>query len=356
MSAQANHGGRVREAAEEFGIPESEILDFSSNLNVFFPEIDEESWARWRTEASCYPECSAEEVAKRIGLLYKLDSNWVMPTAGGVEAIYLAARLFPKARVAVLQPGFSDYRRAFLAADAEVLNVDLEAALGRRNQPRALAAIESAEVVIFGNPNNPTAESFRLNELILRWPNKVWLVDEAFLEFAESPEELTLASQLGRHENVILLRSLTKSWRIPGLRLGYAVTANSRWMWKMKAMQPPWAISGVTQAWAHEFLTENQHNEVKKSIAACLQERHRFMNQLAEIETLKLFQSDANFFLMELRNGASSVFLRKMSQAGLLLRSCDSFIGLKPDRFLRCAVRLPQENEKFLEVALEILV
>ena len=110
--SQAWHGGQLERAAETYGISPDRFLDFSTNTHPFAPPIPEDLWARWRTEAGRYPEPAAEAVRARLAEVFGVPDVCLLPTAGGIEALYLAARLFPGKSVAVPVPAFSDYERA----------------------------------------------------------------------------------------------------------------------------------------------------------------------------------------------------------------------------------------------------
>src|SRR5580704_11717648 len=104
--AQAFHGGQVAAAAREFGLAHASILDFSSNLNVLAPMVSEAEWEQWAAEIVHYPEPDAEMLANRLAEIYRLESEFILPTSGSIEGLYLAARLFPGCRVAIMEPGF----------------------------------------------------------------------------------------------------------------------------------------------------------------------------------------------------------------------------------------------------------
>src|ERR1043166_9166891 len=113
-----SHGGQIREAARRFRCAPESFIDFSSNMNVFAPPIAADDWARWREETAHYPEDA--ELCERLAEVYEIPANQILPTAGAIEAIYLTARLFAGRRVGIFEPCFSEYRRAFEDAAAQV--------------------------------------------------------------------------------------------------------------------------------------------------------------------------------------------------------------------------------------------
>lgn len=343
MSDPDSHGGRVREAARRFDFLPEAILDFSSNMNVLALPIAGEEWARWQSEIEQYPE--DDDLAARLAEVYETDPSCLLPTAGAIEAIYLAARLFAGKRVAIFEPGFSEYKRAFKSAGAhveqrlynELLNTDLS----------------DFDAVIFGNPNNPTSSLFTISQL-LALNARALLVDEAFIEFAGRD---TLLPMLATHPRVIVFRSLTKSWRIPGLRLGFLATANREWFARLAAIQPPWSINSITMAWARNLLTAENYRDVRTSLEKLPLLREIFRAELAQIPGIKPHPSAANFFLVELLStqlNASELF-DALARRGFLVRVCDSFHGLARGRFVRVAVRTEKENALLVAALKQVL-
>ena len=341
---QAQHGGNLG-SEDHCG---DALLDFSANLNVFLDPIEERAWNRWRQAAHQYGGAEAVEIGDALAALFGIERDQILPTAGGVEGIYLAARLFADRRVLILEPGFADYRRAFEAAGAEIATAVLPPEdWGRGLDAAPDSLVDQAEVVIFGNPNNPTGKVFPVDQWQRRWPGKIWLVDEAFGDYVERLPEIS-------DPGTIRFRSLTKSWRIPGLRLGYLITENREWLERMRGFQPPWAIGAVTQAWARDCLNREGLQKVEQAIEAQLAEKARFVEELEKIDGVKVHPGAANFFLLEMESGhGAGEVVGALEKRGILVRACDSFTGMPAGRFLRVAVRLPEENDRLVETLSE---
>ncbi|MEM7600100.1 MAG: aminotransferase class I/II-fold pyridoxal phosphate-dependent enzyme [Verrucomicrobiota bacterium] len=328
---QALHGGDVSGFGRRFGA--ESVLDFSSSLNWFLPEMEDETWLQLKKSAGTYGEASGAGVSQRIAEVFGYDASQVMATAGSIEAIYLAAQLFRGRRVLIGVPGFADYERALAGPETRRWDLSMDDAL-----------LDWAEVIVFGSPNNPTGTRYQVDAFRARWPGKTWLVDETFVEFSG---EAATAPQ----EDVILFRSLTKSWRIPGLRLGFLLTSNRKWMEQLAGWQPPWSVSAVAQGWAETFLHRDHKREVDAAIEAQLEERDAMMARLGQVDGLTVHPTDANFFLVELARGGALDLWEKLGEQGLMVRQGEGFEGLSADRFLRIAVRKRADNER-LEAAI----
>ena len=358
--SQAFHGGQIERARREFG--RRDFIDFSSNLNVFWPGIPALDWNALREEITQYPEPDARSLRQNLARLEDIESKWLLPPAGATEALYLAARLFAEARVAIVEPAFADYHRAFVAAGRQPVRIVLPPALWNAPAAEWSVLLADADVVVLGNPNNPTA-AFQpratLLELIGRpWARaKSWIIDEAFMEFVPDQARESLLGALASLPSVMVLRSLTKTWRIPGLRLGFLATSNAAWMARLEEMQPPWSVNAVAQAWSRTALTPNARAAMLASLSALPAVRAEFADGLAALGH-SVFPSVANFVLVELRDASASAIYRALGRRGFLVRPCDSFYGLTPpDAHLRLAVRTPAENNQLLDaLALEVPV
>jgi threonine-phosphate decarboxylase len=355
--SQAFHGGGIREAAERFGLPIESFVDFSSNVNVLAPAVAAVDWERWMREVYRYPE--AGDLAEQVANFYDTKAEHILPTAGAIEALYLSARLFVGSKVAVVEPSFSDYSRAFSGVSCSVDRIPLTPDLWVSCIPEWGDRLDPFDVVVLGNPNNPTGNFQSLADLIAlferHWTRpKHWIVDEAFIEFVTGFKDETLLNRLADYPSVIVLRSLTKSWRIPGLRFGFLATAGR--IRELERIQPPWSVNGVVHAWAREFLREEYRAEYLASLRTLVKLGHDFEASLRLIPGIKVYPSAANFVLLELTDPSfeANRIYAELGCRGILVRVCDSFYGMPKGRFLRVAVRTASENQRLVGVLSEI--
>jgi len=350
--SQAFHGGRLPEAAKEFDRPCGSFVDFSANINVFAPMVTAVDWERWRAKIAVYPEADADTLRDQLSELYGINTGHILPAGGAIEALYLAARLFSGCKVGVVEPAFSDYYRAFEAAGRAPERITLSPAMWHVPIGGWKHLLDPFDVVVLGNPNNPTGALQPREQLAAlfkeTWTRpKTWLVDEAFIEFVADHGQETLLQLLDENNSLIVLRSLTKTWGIPGLRLGFLATSDAGWMGRLRAMQPPWSINAVAQAWAAEFLTATRHGQLLAGLREFPKIRGSFETGLRQIPGIRAYPSAANFLLVELLDASleASRIYRELGRRGLLVRVCDSFHGMAKGRFIRLAVRTEVENQ-----------
>lgn len=347
--SQAFHGGRMREARVRF--QREAFVDFSANTNAFWsPPGLPGAAAAWEA-ASRYPEADPVLVAERLADLHDTPSSRILPTAGAVEALYLAARLFSDRSALLFHPCFADYARACLAASIETAQASLLPAPPDRLSAEQL--IGSHDLVILGNPNNPTGRLFpRLADLVQSpaLSHVAWIVDEAFIEFVTDHEKESLLPRIARLPNVIVLRALTKSWSIPGLRLGFIATSNEHWMRRLRTLQAPWPINGITESWALEHLTRVQQQKMLESLRPLAAARTAFAGAIASLPGMTPLPSDSNFLLVHTALRKVHEIEDACGHAGFLVRACRGFEGLDPERHFRIAVRSQDENQQLVDV------
>jgi len=346
--SQAFHGGNLLAAAHHFKRDAHRFVDFSSNLNIWLqpvlPGVEE-----ILREVIRYPEVDATTLRGQLASVYRVEPSHILPTAGAAEALYLAMRLFAGKRVGIIEPAFSDYSRACRAAGVSFESI----LLSPREWFSPTTAYEDRfadfDVIVFGNPNNPTGHFHSrvgLMELMRRFPQKAWVVDEAFIEFVERYEEETLLSALREFPSLIVIGSLTKSWRVPGLRLGFLATSRREWLEKTALCQPPWSINGVAQLWAKNNLTLDGWAQMKKSLADLPRLRACFTAELESLPEVRVHRAHANFLLLELLTASAADLYNALGREGFLVRVCDSFSSVPPDRFIRVAIRNQDENRQ----------
>ncbi len=361
MNATQNHGGNLLQAAEAFGLPAESLIDFSSNMNVFLQSTPHESWLSWHVEIERYPDPDAMQIKNRIAQIYGINQKNILPTAGGIEALYLAARLFTGKKVAVIEPAFSDYHRAFAWTDNRIERIVIPSDEWVVPITQLLEKHPVSDVMILGNPNNPTGV-LQQRELLVEAlkkahaKNQVWIIDEAFIDFTEEGDRNSLIDELTRFSNLILIRSLTKYRRIPGLRLGFLCSSNQHWMERLRTMQPPWSINNIAQTWAREFLTHEENSKARRSLSDLSRLRDQLTSDLKSIEGFRVYPSSTNFLLIELPEPGpiASEIYRLLGQKGILIRVCDSFFGLPAGKFIRISVRTEMENRMLIKHLHEI--
>ncbi len=260
----------------------------------------------------------------------------------GAEALLGAViRVFHPARCFVPVPAFSEYARICPNFDPFPLDPDSNFELDVQ------AAIESeCDLAIINNPHNPSG-AFNTREQLrpLLSSGKNVLLDEAFIDYV--PGE-SLACEAAQTRGVVVVRSLTKFYGCPSLRVGYAV-AKPEMIERIRSILPAWP---VTQLALNALTAAVQDDEYRTTtIAECAKHRRELAQALEGLD-VKVFPSCANFLLLRLSAkwpDASQLRDRLITRHRILIRNCDSYSGLEHGRYIRVAVRTPDENGRLIQ-------
>jgi threonine-phosphate decarboxylase len=350
------HGGNVHHVAAELGLALQDVVDFSANINpAGLPERAAQRLIRDAGDQALlkqYPDPASTEL--RLALSRKLEARpESIVIGGGSTALIIATirALAPRTCLCPV-PAFSEYQAACKATQCQFVPFPLQEKGAFRPDMEELSGYLSEgdfDGVILNNPHNPSGavlEATELTQLVNTAQKRgtTVILDEAFVDFVP---EVSLTAEASERPALVVIRSLTKFYGCPALRVGYAVTS-ATFAEHIKLQLPTWpvttlAVNVLTEAlndegYAQATLHENDHERLY--LAAAFQ-------QLG----LQVFPSAANFLLLKLPPGApSSGHLRMelLERHRILVRNCDSFEGLEKGRFLRVAILGRSENERLV--------
>jgi cobyric acid synthase CobQ len=241
-------------------------------------------------------------------------------------------------------PSYGDYAAAAELAGLEVEFLPLAERDGfSLDLARLEATLRGDEIVFVGRPNNPTGltcSGDAFTELAGRRPATAFVLDEAFLDFTGEASLLLAA----RPANLTVLRSLTKFYAIPGLRLG-AVAAAPELIGRLRALIPPWSVNTLAQAVGAAALRDSGYEEETRRYVR--ERREDLAHALAALPGLTVYPGTANYLLIRMDRGGPDApeLARRLLIDGIAIRVCDNFAGLD-GRFFRVAVRTAAENER----------
>jgi L-threonine-O-3-phosphate decarboxylase len=350
------HGGDLAGLCAQLGLDRNDLIDFSVNVNPLGPpESVVDYLRRGRTDASRYPDPEASALIEAAARRHRVEDANIIVGTGAAELLYwLCAYLKPR-RAVVLAPAFADYARAAAANGADIVSVRLDEGAGFAvDWPAVERAVRGADIVVLGHPNNPTgrlADKAELVNFIERHPNTLTVVDEAFIDFAGG-DDLSLVDMAVERGNAVVLRSLTKNYAIPDLRLGYLVGRADR-IGEWRRARPPWPLSEGQIEAGRLALNETGFLELTRSRTAEL--REELYRELAGISWLAPFASDANFILVKiLAEGMDDLtLLEELARMGVIVRACRSFEVLA-GRYVRTAVLGERKNRRLIEALQDI--
>ena len=250
-SMNTKHGGRLEDLSEQYEIAPEKIIDFSVNVNPMGPpksliEVLQDKLSL----ITRYPDTESRYLRRKLADHMDLSYENIIIGNGSNELIYLFFRAYPESRVLIVHPTYSEYGRGAKAAGSDVREFILRWHDGFHLDIELL--IQTArkyEFVFLCNPNNPIGNLVKkeaILKLVSSTPQTMFIIDEAFIDFVADRSEYQLASDIVNFPNLIVLRSTTKFFAIPGLRLGY-LAADTRTVKKMKQFREPWSVNVLAQ-------------------------------------------------------------------------------------------------------------
>jgi len=351
------HGGDVWQVAEELGIPASELLDFSANINPRgLPPRAMERLVRDASDRrllTLYPDPSARRLRKSLSEHLSITENSIAAGPGAEALLAPILRSLQVQRVLVPIPAFSEYRRVCAQQNIECVLFPLERSqCFRVSSDRLCRTIEAenCDVVLLNNPHNPSGAMLHADEVrrvldATRSSGSMLLLDEAFIDYASHE---TLAREAAAQTGLVVLRSLTKFYGCPALRVGYAV-AHPDTIRLIAALLPTWPVTQLALDALTEAIMDSEYAEA--SLAENAAERDSLSQSLATLG-LVVFPSAANYLLLELASGmpkSSELRMSLLRKHRILIRNCDSYEGLTSGRYVRVAVRSAAENSLLMQ-------
>lgn len=311
------------------------LLDFAVNVAGDGPP----DWLRERLVAALdrlgrYP-CAAEDAAARaaVAARHGRDPAEVLVLGGASEAFALLPALAPRI-AALVHPSFTEPEVALRAANIPVTRVSTDGA--HRLRPGRVPP--EADLVVLGNPTNPTSV-LHPAEVVrgLARPGRVLVVDEAFADAV--PGETQSLSADRATPGLLVVRSLTKTWALPGLRAGYALGAPEL-LARLAVPRPPWPVSVLVLEAVRACSTPAAVAEARAAAARLVRHRDWMAARLAELPGVTVHQPAAAPYLL-LRVPGGEQIRGMLRDAGIAVRRADTFPGLSSDH-LRVAVRPPE--------------
>lgn len=325
---------------EHGGTGRNDIIDFSVNTNPYGPPNSVFDAVREAMDSlNTYPDPESSELRVKIAEKCGCETRQVLVGAGVSELIRLVAMSFVKERALMLKHTYGEYEIATKLMGSNVKRIDMPNLKIRLDL--VLREIKKDDVIFLCNPNNPTGQYLRKREIkqIMEKAEMVdalLVIDEAYVDF--------VSDAFSSHElispNLIILRSLTKSFAIPGVRIGYAISTseNIRVLRKVKV---PWNVSVFAQKMGE--MTIGEEDFLKET-------RDKIENNKRWIEERLNVYSDVNFYVLNVRDAKK--VKRDLLRCNILVRDCTSF-GLPSH--IRFSVRTQRDNEKLLKTLRSVL-
>jgi cobyrinic acid a,c-diamide synthase len=323
-----------------------DLIDLAVNVRLPAPpecliEIINEA----TPQLAAYPNSGEAKAA--VAAAHGLREDQVLPTAGGAEAFTLVARGVPASCPVVVHPQFTEPEAALIAAGRRPSRMILSADDGFRLDPAQIPV--DADLIMIGNPTNPTSVLHPAAAIgsLLR-PGRLIVVDEAFMDAVPDELESMIGGEM---TGLVVLRSLTKTWGLAGLRAGYAVGDRSI-LAAMQEQQPPWSVSTPALSVMTACLSTEARAMAADAARVIADNRTALLELLTELGIQPVGSPAAPFVLLNtaaLRGPNPPGWVREALRGhGFAVRRGDTFPGLGPD-WIRIAVREPEVSQKLAD-------
>jgi len=302
-----------------------------------------------------YPDQDNKLLAGALSDKHNIDTDNIIIGNGSNELIYLLLNSLSPQKVIIPAPSYSEYERASLAVGASCVFLNIltggKIDFDLKNISNDLDG--TSGLIFICNPHNPTGKLWSREELEYlinecQKTDTIILVDEAFTAFIPDEEKYSVAELLRSYGNLAVLKSMTKIYAIPGLRLGYLLGSKVL-ISRMRSKQPNWQVNSLSQDIGPYLLRDNGYLSKSKVLVSRL--KNQFYHELKEFEWIDPYYPSVNFILCRIEDTVTDSkrlgeYLVK--NHSILIRDCSNFRGLDSS-YIRLAVKSDKENLKLIK-------
>ncbi len=307
------------------------LYDLSVNMNPAGPpDILEEALKKAGRRIGQYPEYENAALRKMIGRCFGLESESIVCGNGASELISVLGRLFSGKRLLLSVPSFVGYERAF--SESEITFFETDEAEGYTIDDRMAEMLDKVrpDVVLITNPNNPTGRLTGKETLIrllekAKRQNIFVIVDESFIELCTNGDRHSLIDIMYYYDNLIIIRSVTKSFAAAGIRLGYLMSKNSSIIAQIKIMLPEWNISVFAEEVGKAIFTWEGREAYLRRSRAYISEQRRILENAFKEKGIEYIPSDCNFVAFR---HDTDLYARMLNKR-ILIRDCSDYRSME---------------------------
>lgn len=339
-----------------------QMLDFCYLVNPFFPctRMIDEIQANFHTLLTSYP--SGTRVNSLLASkCWNVEEEYIIPGNGASELINILLENID-GNIGIIRPTFEEYPNRLDNDRLDTYipkNKDFQYGINELMQYYEKSNIKNLLII---NPDNPSGNFIPKSDIISLaiWCNNKninLIVDESFVDFTEEGNDNSLLNDdiLEAYKNLIVIKSISKSYGVPGLRLGILAWANREMISKLKKQVSIWNINSFAEYFM-QILTKYD-NEYKQANISFVKERDRFRSLLDNVKCLHVIPSQANYFLCEVLGpfGSMNIANRLLNEYNILVSTCSAKKGLESGKYLRLAIRGQDDNDKLVKALCSVM-
>lgn len=322
------HGGDIQSFAKELNCKVEEIIDLSSNINFIKPNIQIDFNS---LDISSYPKY--EKLYEKIALNYGVNEKEIELFNGGSSAIFTLFKHLNLTHCTIYSPAYLEYKKACVNFTYNLRTIN--------RFEDIFLPLKAGSLVIFVNPSTPDGKYYELDKLMKYWISQdcTILIDESFLDFCEGKSAI---SYLKEYDKLYILKSMTKFYSSAGIRVGTLVSSEQN-IEKLRRFEPLWKLSIFDSNYLQSALDDKNFKTISKSINI---KNMLALKKILESSNLvdKVFETQANFFLVKLKNINAKEFQEFLKAYKILIRDCSNFDFLD-ESYVRIAVKSSFANE-----------
>ena len=351
------HGGNLDELSRNFKLNKESLIDFSANINPLgINNKVKEAMINALEEVERYPDITYFDLKSSISKFEGVESEDLILGNGAAEVIFNLVRAINPKKVLIPAPTFGEYEEAALSVNSKISYFYLREEKNWSIDEEINEYINNdIDMVFICSPNNPTGTITNKETIIniakkAKETNTVVVIDESFLDFVKEANKYSAINLLEEYTNVFIIKSMTKLFAIPGIRIGYGICKNKDIVRKLKSVSVPWNINILAEKAAIYSLKEREY--VNKTIAYIEEEKSYLYNELSKFSDIKAFMPSVNFIMFKLEKEIDLKL--ELMKENIIIRSCSNYEGLN-NTYYRVAVRKREENEKLIKVLKKVI-
>lgn len=330
------------------------LLDYCYLVNPYYPPksmIDKINYFS-KELITNYPSGQQVECINAGRLFNDTDEKYFCVGNGAAELINCLGKIL-SGKMLVSKASFNEYFRCFDNVEFDIF--DMKDSNYQYDVDFIDSKIEENDIICLVNPDNPTGAFINKNDMLKildksKELNKKVIFDESFIDFANKDDRYTLIDNdiLDKYDNLIIIKSISKSYGIPGLRLGVMATSDSELLKEMRDKMAVWNINSYG-----EYFLQIANLYKKDYVNACdliASERDRFIQELRTISNLEVYDSEANYVLCHLKQGDSTDLAIKLLENDIFIKDLKTKSSFKDEDYIRLAIRAKEDNDKLIKV------
>jgi histidinol-phosphate/aromatic aminotransferase/cobyric acid decarboxylase-like protein len=338
-----------------------EVRDFCYLVNPYFPppEMVAEMQRSFGVLLTEYP--SAKGVQDQLAAkLFDCDVSSVVVGNGAAELISALGEELKADRIGVPVPTFEEYLKRF--SSGHVVTYSHASDDFTPETARLRQVIDETDALVLVNPDNPSGQCLPVDDVLAlaRYAEdggKRLILDESFVDFADPGHCTSLLNRdvLGDYPSLVIVKSISKSYGVPGARLGVMASSDTDLMKRVRERTPIWNINSFGEYFL-QIIGKYEANYVE-ACRLVRTERQRFQDELASVPGFRVIPSQANYVLCELVDALSSSEFaeRVLAEHSMLVRDCTAKVGFDQGQYIRVAVRSPEDNDELVRAARSVV-